>query len=104
MDEAWYWYMPFVAFDLKLGYACRLDASCMEDLYVRIDEALTAYEEMDVGSLAVEAFEVSREYVESDPRRPYAASDVNYYRSELKNTIEAWPDYVRSSIGLPTAQ
>jgi hypothetical protein len=104
MDEAWYYYMSFASYPLKLGAACNADSACQAELFDRIEMALTAYEEMDVGSLAVEAFEVSQDYIESDPRRPYALSDVNYYRSDLKTTIDAWPDFVRTSIGLPTAR
>lgn len=84
----------------RLGYACLYDAACVAELKEHIAGALDAYEAANVAEMAQEAWDLSEEDVQTDPRRPFTPDYVWYYRDYYEGVMPGYADYVRAKVGL----
>lgn len=84
----------------RLGYACLNDPACVAELKVHIGEAVDLYEATDVAGMAQAAWDLSETDVQTDPKRPYTADYVWYYRDYYEGVMPTYADYVRGQVGL----
>ncbi|MFZ5481450.1 MAG: CotH kinase family protein [Myxococcota bacterium] len=93
-DTGWAWQWGQGA----AGFGCAADYECNQLLRERTEEALAAYEEMDVPRMAEAFFLLSEEAMQRDPRMPWTPAEALAKRDALVARMEAWPDRVRTSM------
>lgn len=84
----------------RLGTACLYDQACVDELLVHIGEAVDQYDQSEVLARAQAAWDLSENDALTDPKRPFTADYVWYYRDYYADLMPRYGDYVRGKAGL----
>lgn len=95
MDETWErsssWLSPIPG---SVADRCLLDADCRAAFRQRLTDGLAAWRAMDVPGMQAEAFAVSAEAMERDPRKPVPTATIESERAHRLEDLAQWPEIV----------
>ncbi len=100
LDEGWDTGMSWDAVSGTLGFRCRSDPDCFQQIKDATTVALTAIEAADVPGQAQTAADLVEATVQTDPRRSVALSEVWAAQARFLSRVGTWPDRVRADMGI----
>jgi len=99
-DWAFYSATPITTPSGVLAYYCKLDTDCHETFLAALDDVRQAADATDLEAQLDRIIELTRPYVEADPRKEYDADTVATYREDLRTWIQTRSDTLAATDGM----